>query len=642
MKSQVIYSGVFIIGMLLYINTIPNNYAYDDYSVVRDNKFTVKGISGIPGHLFYDSFYGFTDQKNLFRGGRYRPLSLITLSVEYEIFGENPHISHLINVILFGLICVLLLRVMSALFIEDVHGKNLRYYFTRISFVSVLIFAVHPIHTEVVANIKGRDELMALLFALLSWRSVLLFVDRKKNAHLMSAGIFFFLSLLSKESAAPLLVLMILSVYCFRSKVVFRASIIKLTISLVASFTVFVILRQTVIGWDSKPSMPDNILSNSFMFAKGFSERYGTTFYTIGLYLKLLIFPHPLTIDYYPFFIPYVELSSWKAILPLIVFVIILVAAVVLTYKKNIAGFGLFFFFATFLPVSNLAFPVGPFMGERFMFIPSLGIIITLVWILIRIAEKFRIEQYLSYFFILTIVMYSLKTFSRNFDWKDNFTLYTTDVKTSVNSAIITRFAGQELLIRMETERDSVKIREYSQLAVQYLEKAEKLNKSTTETVLLGNAYCNTGEYEKALGMYSETLKMNKDYNLAYGNYLIAVEKLPSPHLKLHYYDQLISIVGDKFDPYYLKGFVYGKQLNNVDSAVIYLNSAYRIDSTNVDCLSALGVVYAMKGELKKSLFYLEKGYRINPADKNIVNNMIVTLTNLGDHERVRELTKGH
>ena len=78
--------------------------------------------------------------------------------------------------------------------------------------------------------------------------------------------------------------------------------------------------------------------------------------------------------------------------------------------------------------------------------------------------------------------------------------------------------------------------------------------------------------------------------------------------------------------------------MHNNDSAVANLLNAYHIDSTNTECLSSLGIVFAMNGDFRKSAYYLEKGYKINPNDPNIVNNLIATLQNLGDKDRAQKL----
>jgi protein O-mannosyl-transferase len=639
MKRKYLYFFVFFLGTAIYLNTLPNRYAYDDFSVIEGNKFTRQGIAGIFGHLFNDSFTGFTGQKNLFRGGRYRPLSLITFSIEYQFFGANPLVSHLLNVIIYGLICMLLFKVLADLFQEKAVLKGFRDYFLSLSLMAALIFAVHPIHTEVTANIKGRDELLALLFGLLAWNSIIRYTDETKGIQAFYGGLFLFLALLSKESAAPFLVMIPVSLYCFRSKTIFRKSVLLSSLSLFTGFFVFMVIRQSILGWSTKPTMEDNILSNSFMHASGFSERYGTTFFTLWLYLKLLFVPHPLTIDYYPFYIPYVGLSDVRAILPLLLYTGLVVAALVMTFRKNIAGFGLLFYLVALFPVSNLLFIIGPFMGERFAFIPSIGFAVALAWLLIRGAEKAKITKVLPYGVLGLLILYSVKTFTRNFDWKDSYTLYTQDVKTSVNSAVITKGAGHELLLKAEETADPAEKRAYATKAILYLEQAAKMNRTTTETFLLGNAYYEAEAYEKSLDMYIETLKMNNSYEKAFGNYFVSINRLKSPALKIKYYNLLIMTVGEKYEPYYNKGLVFGKEMNLLDSSISNLIKANRIDSTNLDCLSDLGVAFAMKGNFTQSAFYLEKALKINPGDMKIRQNLATSYFNLGNMKRAREIS---
>ena len=639
MTKKYLFLMVFLFGTAIYVNTLHNKYAYDDFSVIEGNKFTKQGLPGVFGHLFNDSFTGFTGQKNLFRGGRYRPLSLITFCIEYQFFGANPFVSHFVNVILYGLICMLLFKVLTALFQEKLVFKKFKDYFLSLTLMTALIFTAHPIHTEVVANIKGRDELMALLFGLLAWNSIILYTDKAKMIHLFYGGLFFFLSLLSKESSAPLLVLIPISLYCFRTKPIFRKAALFTMLSLLAGFVVFIFIRQSVLGWTTKPAMEDNILSNSFMFASGFSERYGTTLYTLWLYLKLLLIPDPLTIDYYPFYIPYVGLADFRAILPLLLYAGLTVLALFLTFRKNIAGFGMLFYLAALFPVSNLLFIIGPFMGERFAFIPSVGFAIAFSWILIRGSEKFKITWVLPYSFIFILILYSAKTISRNYDWKDSFTLYTRDVLTSVNSAVITKGAGHELLLKAEASKDTSEKRSYAQKAILYLENAVKMNKTTTETFLLGNAYYENGEYEKALDMYIETLKLNTNYAKAFSNYFITVNRIHSPAMKIKYYNLLIGTTGEKYESFYNKGLVYGKEMNLPDSSITNLIRASRIDSTQLDCLSDLGVAFAMKGNFSQSAFYLEKALRIDPNNFKIRQNLAASYFNLGNLSRAKEIS---
>ncbi|MFZ4520749.1 MAG: tetratricopeptide repeat protein [Bacteroidales bacterium] len=642
MKRSYLYLFVFIFGSAIYLNTLPNKYAYDDFSVVAGNKFTMQGVTGIFGHLFNDSFTGFTGQKNLFRGGRYRPLSLITFSIEYQFFGENPFVSHLINLLLYGFICMLLFKVMALLLEEKLVFKRFRDYFLSLSLMASLIFAAHPIHTEVAANIKGRDELMALLFGLLAWRSMLIYTDKAKLQHAFLGGLYFFLALMSKESAAPLLALIPVSVFCCRSKTVFRSSVMWSAGSLLLGFILFMVIRQSVLGWSAKPTMEDNILSNSFMYASGVSERYGTTFYTLWLYVKLLFYPHPLTIDYYPFYIPYVGMADLRAILPLMLYAGFAVMAVLFTLRRNIGAFGLLFYLVALLPVSNILFIIGPFMGERFVFIPSVGFAIALAWILIHGAEKLKLSQVLPFAMVALLLLYSGKTISRNFDWKDSYTLYTRDVLTSVNSAVITKGAGHELLLKAEAAKESSEKKAYALKAIPYLEQAAKMNKTTTEVFLLGNAYYENGDYEKALGMYIETLKINKGYEKAFTNYFVCINHLKAPAMKIAYYNLLLNAAGERYETYYNKGLVFGKELNMLDSSINSLIRANKIDSVKVDCLGDLGVAFAMKGDFSRSAFYLEKALKIQPGDPKVRQNLAASYFHLGNKTRAQEVLKSH
>ena len=78
---------IFLFACMLYSNTLWNKYAIDDTIVLTDNRFTKKGLAGIKDHFTHDMFEGFFGERGakLVSGGRYRPLSMVSLTVEYEI-----------------------------------------------------------------------------------------------------------------------------------------------------------------------------------------------------------------------------------------------------------------------------------------------------------------------------------------------------------------------------------------------------------------------------------------------------------------------------------------------------------------------------------------------------------------------------
>lgn len=176
---------IFLFAFLLYANTIPNFYNLDDELVTMGHRTTSLGLDGISDILteyYYEDDMGYKYD--------YRPITHISFALEHQFFGENPHVSHAINVLLYALLC-LLIFFLSNKFYPD---KS-----PLFGFVVAIVFAVLPIHTEVVASIKNRDEIFSLLFGLISFY-VIFFRDKQKITSLILAIIFMLLSLFSKPS----------------------------------------------------------------------------------------------------------------------------------------------------------------------------------------------------------------------------------------------------------------------------------------------------------------------------------------------------------------------------------------------------------------------------------------------------------
>ena len=169
----------FIVGFscLIYANTLGHEFTQDDAIAIYKNEFTTQGLAGIPDILSKDTFHGFFggDKSGLVSGGRYRPLTLIYFAVLWEIFESNPLPYHISSVIMYGLLCVLLYFFFLKLRPFKKKDSNLFW-----AVISTLTFAAHPIHTEVVANVKGLDEIWSLGLGLLSTLFILKYVDTKK------------------------------------------------------------------------------------------------------------------------------------------------------------------------------------------------------------------------------------------------------------------------------------------------------------------------------------------------------------------------------------------------------------------------------------------------------------------------------
>jgi tetratricopeptide (TPR) repeat protein len=176
---------IFAFSFAIYFNSIFNDYNLDDELVTQNHRLTSKGISSIP-EIFTSPYYQDATYKY-----EYRPIVLTSFAIEHSLFGDNPHVSHFINVLFYSLMCVLLFYVLAKLFSS---------YSILFSFLVTLIFAAHPIHTEVVASIKNRDEILALLFALFSLNFALVWTASRRNIFLVLVPTFFLLSIWSKST----------------------------------------------------------------------------------------------------------------------------------------------------------------------------------------------------------------------------------------------------------------------------------------------------------------------------------------------------------------------------------------------------------------------------------------------------------
>lgn len=182
---------VFGFSFLIYANTIPNLYNLDDELVTstspaKPHRLTSKGIGAI-AEIFSEPY--FADKQGY--AYDYRPVVLATFAVEYTLFGANPHVSHFFNVLLYALLCVLLYVTLRLLF---------RDYNPLLALLATLLFAAHPIHTEVVASIKNRDEMLSLAGGTGALFLFCQFVLKKKIWLLPAAAACFALGMMSKST----------------------------------------------------------------------------------------------------------------------------------------------------------------------------------------------------------------------------------------------------------------------------------------------------------------------------------------------------------------------------------------------------------------------------------------------------------
>ncbi len=627
---------IFISTVLLYSNTFNHDYALDDAIVITENIYTQKGISGIKEIFTNDSFTGFfKEKKELVPGGRYRPFSIATFAVEYEIFGEKPQISHIINVLLYALTGILILIIFSKL---RYHGEEHAGFITM-SFICALLFIFHPVHTEVVANIKGRDELLALLLSLCALLFTVNYLRSDNAWNLILCGISLFAALLSKENAILFLLLIPLTIYYFTETSVRK--ILVSTLPLLISASVFLIIRQIVLGEFSSEDSKE-LMNNPFLNAS-LVDKYATIFYTLGYYIRLLFYPHPLTFDYYPYHISLTGFNNPVVFLSVIFYLIIIIIAIAGIKSRYTLSYGLWFYLLPLVPVSNLIFNVGTFMNERFIYFSSLGFCLVVSYMLtIKLSSVLKRTHYgilLLLILVPVLALYSVKTITRNKAWKDDFTLFTTDVKTSSNSAKSNCTAGGILLEKSQATKDNTVRNKYLERSIEYLNNAVDIHPDYVDALrLLGNAYYESNkDIDKSMYYYKQVLKRNPGDEVTYNNIHVILNKYDSIDHKISIYEEILKLNTGRFDINYKLGNLYGRYKSNIPKALLYLKKAASVNPDNKDVCKDLGVAYGIAGQPDESIKWLEKAAALDPNDYTIYINLGITYQRMGNLKKAGE-----
>ncbi|HNW69055.1 MAG TPA: glycosyltransferase family 39 protein [Bacteroidales bacterium] len=406
-----------VLVFVLYGNTIPNHYALDDEFVTDNNPVIHKGLKAIPE--IFTTRYVSNDEQNY----DYRPVVKLSFALEYALFKDNPHASHFINVLLYFLLCFLLFVILKLL---------LQQYHPWLPLMIIILFAAHPVHTEVVASLKNRDELLSMIGALATWYFIIEFVDNRKWYWLPLAFVFFFLGYFSKSNIIVYAAIIPLSLYFFR-----EVKLSKVLMIFAALFVISMLFNYFPRVFLSPPHREMLYFENPLNFEKGLWLRLGTGLVVVLFYIRLLIFPHPLLFYYGYDMIPVVTPFNTWAIVSFIICLAALAVALYFFRRRHIISFGILFFFITISAFANIIKPPPGIVAERFALSASLGFVIV-ICALIFIVFKLDIFQKTKYqnraikypliVFLLILIPYTLRTIIRNKDWKDYKTLYSHDI----------------------------------------------------------------------------------------------------------------------------------------------------------------------------------------------------------------------
>lgn len=562
-KQSVLFAACFaLLAMLLYAPSINYDFVYDDDAVIKKNKFVQQGIGGLDDIWTTTYFKGYRESIN---ARAYRPVPLTTLALEYQFFGLNTTVHHAANILFYGL---------TGFFIFLFLAMLLRDYHPILPLMVALFFVVHPLHIEVVANIKSRDELLAFLNYIIAFWLLLKYLDSRKKVVFVGSLLFFSIALFSKESAITTLAVIPLGLYFFRD--LKWKDIAKYTAPFVALTVVFLIIRSAIVG-GLNAGVTLTPLDNSLLAADGFAQRSASNILVLGYYWFKTFVPHPLLSDYSYVTIPLVNWDEWKVYLSLVTYLGLIAAAVIGFIKKQPYAYAILYYFATISLFTSLVVTNVSAYNDRFQYNAVLGVCLLVSWaIYLLIRPKLEAEkQQLSITDfckknILPLSIVAIITSGAIFKiidhlpvWENRDSLFAHDIVYSPNNARMHKNHGGSIARQALSAKDKTEQKRLANEAIKELEHALSLyNRIPTGHVHLGNMYFILRDYDKAEISFKTALSMNPSNHYAKANLANIVYRRGEYAEVVQMLESLNKQNFSKND-YYLLSLAYEKLGNN-------------------------------------------------------------------------------
>lgn len=476
--------AVALAAVLPYLHTLGHEFAYDDGVEVVDNAY-IRGIQGVPLILSNPVWAGAGKGSSA-----YRPLTTLTYSLNHAVGGLAPAGYHLVNLLLHAGAASLVLALALALGVPLAAAT-----------LAGLLFAVHPVHVEAVANVAGRKELLVTVFtvgALLLHSGAL----RRGGWRLVAAPLLGVLAAFSKETGLVLVGLVVALDLLFgredlraaprRAAVLYASYLAGISLYLAARWAVL-----ESVGMPGTPFLENPIASAPFL------ERAATGFVVLGKGLQLLVAPITLSPDYSYAAIPPVA----SALDPRLALALAGLAAVAAFAawpgeRRRVRLAAVAIYALTVFPASNLLVPIGTIFGERLLYLPSVGFALGVaavasVWLEGPHRASLRTVAGIA----LALLAVRGAWYARA--WADSLSIFAEGARVQPRSAQMQLTYGGQLLERREMAGAAAAFSRAAEIL------AVRPDAQSPALVQLGVAYEHLGRAEEAERLYARVLALD-------------------------------------------------------------------------------------------------------------------------------------
>jgi len=404
------------LGILVFLNSLANGFAFDDKLIISENE-AIQSLEALPGALVAPYWPGEHGQ-NL---ALWRPVATGLYGLEWALWGGSPIGYHLLNVLLHGAVTALAVLLLAELIP------------VAAAFVGGLVFAVHPVHVEAVANVVGRAEVLSAFFFLLTCLLVLRGGKRLGVGRLFLILLTYALAFLTKESAVTLLGVVFLldgakEELTLKDVGHYLRRRWSLYLGLLGVAGAILFARLLVLGNVARPFAPlgADILEDI--------PRIWTVTATWPHIVRLFFFPKDLVVDYGPAVIPIAY--GWNSANVVGVFIVLAILVLsLLTWRREgplgrsrlngrTLGFGVLWFVITLSPTSNFFFLSGILLSERTLYLPSLGFVAVVGWGFLRLHQsRPRVAPVVL---VVALLLLGARSWARTPTWKSDLEVFNT------------------------------------------------------------------------------------------------------------------------------------------------------------------------------------------------------------------------
>lgn len=463
-EAMVLRSGATIVALALvaYCNAFPGSFILDDHAIVGSNPL-VADFDLLS--ILRTDYWG----PNL-NSGLYRPLTIFSLALNQALFGPAPWGFHLVNLLLHASVALLVFVALRRWAFPD-----------AVALLAAAIFAVHPLHSEVINEVVGRSELLAALLVL----AALIFARTATRKGNILVGLSFFLALLAKEHAITLIaILPLFDAFTEKSWQVWRKRW-PLYAALAAIAVLWLAWKTFGVLHGGRPEIPHPLFVPLF-YLGGF-ERVLAALQLQWLYLGKLLLPLHQQAVYSGenFFTPRLFAITPASSIALLGTATAIGLCTCGIKRWHVLAFAFLLYLVAILPTANLLFPISVNFAERLMYFPSVWFSVfiasTLAWALRRGNDPraFRLTGGVYVALLLGLCL------ARNPAFTDEIRLWRTEVRSDPQNVVAWFYLAESLNRRGEQVASEEAFRQMLMLAPDF---SFELNRTAVNLIARGRA----------------------------------------------------------------------------------------------------------------------------------------------------------